>query len=213
MKSTLAFTCLVIVVAGSFLGAQQEPPTGKPGMTGMTNQPQRTDRDTDPNMIQKFAKHSYLCNLMEIELGKIVQAKADRNDVKEFARWMVDAHTKANQDLKSAAATQGITLPMELEAWQKAKLDHVRTIDARDLSGLYIFGQVGAHHMALLGNRCAVNKLQDGEFKKLAQKMVTEVRHHLEQAEKISESIVAGRREEVAASSHMRGLNDPADNE
>jgi putative membrane protein len=50
-----------------------------------------------------FAMKAAQANFAEVELGKLAQQKASSDDVKKFAQMMVDDHTKALDDLKSAA--------------------------------------------------------------------------------------------------------------
>ena len=58
-----------------------------------------------------FATKAAQANLAEIELGKLAQQKAMRDEVKQFAQRMVADHGKKLDELKGLAASKNITLP------------------------------------------------------------------------------------------------------
>ena len=59
----------------------------------------------------KFVMKAASGGLMEVELGKLAQAKASNAKVKEFGSMMVTDHSKANDELNALAQSKGITLP------------------------------------------------------------------------------------------------------
>ena len=58
--------------------------------------------------------------LAEVELGKLAQEKAASDQVKNSGKRMVHDHSKANDELKSLAESRKITLPIDLDARDKA---------------------------------------------------------------------------------------------
>jgi putative membrane protein len=67
----------------------------------------------------KFAMEAADGGMMEVELGRLALTKATSPMVKQHAQMMVDDHGKANDELKSLAATKGITLPDSMSADHK----------------------------------------------------------------------------------------------
>jgi putative membrane protein len=53
--------------------------------------------------------------MMEVEMGKLAQTKAQSQAVKDFAARMVADHSKANDELKALAATKNVTLPSAID--------------------------------------------------------------------------------------------------
>ncbi|MGE3958815.1 MAG: DUF4142 domain-containing protein [Vicinamibacterales bacterium] len=51
--------------------------------------------------------------MAEVELGKLATAKAQSQEVKQFAQRMVTDHGKANEELKSLAQRKNIALPTD----------------------------------------------------------------------------------------------------
>ncbi len=67
---------------------------------------QHIDKGADKMMKSSdmaFAMKAAQGGMAEVQLGQLAAQKADNAAVKAFGRQMVDDHTKANDDLKSAA--------------------------------------------------------------------------------------------------------------
>jgi predicted outer membrane protein len=58
--------------------------------------------------------------LAEIALGKLAQEKAQSNEVKSFAKKMLDDHMKAQDELKQLAQSKGMSLPAEVDRQQQS---------------------------------------------------------------------------------------------
>src|SRR5512142_524731 len=76
-----------------------------------------------PSSDKSFAEHAAIGGLAEVEMGKLAQQKAASDQVKEFGQRMVDDHSKANDELKQVASSKGLTLPTDLDAKHKSKLE------------------------------------------------------------------------------------------
>ena len=62
---------------------------------------------------KKFAMEAAQGGLAEVELGKLATQKGQSDKVKQFGQRMVDDHTNANNQLKSLAQKDNITLPTD----------------------------------------------------------------------------------------------------
>lgn len=71
----------------------------------------------------KFMQKAAAGGLAEVELGKLAQQKAVRQEVKEFAALMVADHGKANADLQKIASAHGVALPAGLDKKQQKEMD------------------------------------------------------------------------------------------
>jgi len=49
--------------------------------------------------------------MTEVEFGKLATEKAASPQVKQFGQRMIDDHSKANDELKGIACSQGIQVP------------------------------------------------------------------------------------------------------
>jgi putative membrane protein len=68
-------------------------------------------RDSPQEWVERAAR----ANMAEIELGKLAEQRAENPQVKQFARMMVDEHTKALNELKEIASRDKIQMPAALD--------------------------------------------------------------------------------------------------
>jgi len=141
---------------------------------------------------QRFLYTSYQCNLFETQLSKMVAQKADRDEIKEFARKLSDEHTQANQQIRQVAQRKNVQLPQDVSEWQQAKLQHASRVPTDMLSRLFVFHQVGMHNSEILEHRWAANHIKDQDVKMLATQMLPDLQTHLRQAEQFSQQIIRG---------------------
>ena len=83
--------------------------------------------------------------MAEVELGKLATEKASSDDVKKFGQRMVDDHTKAGDQLKQVASTQGITLPQGLSAKDKLTKEHLSKLSGEQFDKAYMADMVKDH--------------------------------------------------------------------
>src|SRR3954451_18364010 len=70
--------------------------------------------------------------MAEVELGKLAQANASSDAVKQFGQRMVDDHSKANDELKRIAADKGVTLPSGPDAKSQATKDRLSKLTGKE---------------------------------------------------------------------------------
>lgn len=135
---------------------------------------------------QKFIKHAMKHNMFEIKMAEMVAEKASDNEVQQFARRLHQDHKKANEQLKQLAQRMDVELPDDLADWQEEKLDKMSDMSGEELEMAYVFGQVGAHHIAILQHKCQANKGENSQVSNLAKQMIPALESHLEEAENLA---------------------------
>ena len=81
-------------------------------------------------MFMIAAEHS---NLAEIKTSQLALTKTSKPELKEYAQKMIEAHTKAEDDLKQLASSKGVTLPGDPGADNKAKYAKMSTLSGGGL--------------------------------------------------------------------------------
>lgn len=98
---------------------------------------------TDP---QEFATKAGGAGLFEIQSSQLALTKTQNADIKAFAQKMVDDHTKAADELKTAASSQGgITVPDQMDANSAENLQKLQAASGADFDTLYVQLQTQAH--------------------------------------------------------------------
>ena len=80
--------------------------------------------------------------LYEVEVSRLVAAKAESADVKKYASMLVDDHTKANAELVALAEARGVKLPSQPPADKRQRITQISTMSGASLDQAYM-KQVG----------------------------------------------------------------------
>jgi putative membrane protein len=96
------------------------------------------------NDVQQFIEKAATANMAEIELGQLAQQQAQDPQVKQFAQMMVDEHTKALDQLKTAAGGQG-TIPSALDSKHQKLHDKLAKLQGAEFDRAYMAAMVDGH--------------------------------------------------------------------
>lgn len=132
-------TGLGIVLLAAGLTFAQQPTRSTAKTTEGRN------RTTLTNADQKFAREAAIGGMAEVELGRMATEKAQNPAVKSFGERMVKDHTKANDDLKSVAAKENISLPTSLDASHEATKDRLSKLSGAEFDRAYMKDMVKDH--------------------------------------------------------------------
>lgn len=128
----------------------------------------------------EFVVNAYNANLFEVKAGELAKAKATMADCKQLADMMITAHTKANEELSSLAATKNITLPAGLSSADQDDLNDLDKQTNMDFDKKYCKLMVDKHEDAVKMFENASTDSKDQEIKDWAAKMLPDLRSHLE---------------------------------
>lgn len=145
-----------------------------------------TDRD-ERMLIQMAQSH-----MGEINLGKLAQDKAKSDEVKSFAKKMVDDHTKALDELKQMADAKGVKLPEEPGKKQMAMEKKLQELSGAKFDRQYM-QQAGkqAHQETHKLLQRAASRAEDSDLKNYASKAIGTVESHMELAKETTENMKA----------------------
>jgi putative membrane protein len=96
---------------------------------------------------QDFVKKAASANQFEIAVSKLALEKAQNDNVREFAKRMIDEHSKANEDLENAvqSAKTDVEVPEELDTKHQKMLDKLESASNESFDTQYISLQKTAH--------------------------------------------------------------------
>ncbi len=119
--------------------------------------------------------------MTEVLLGKLAEKKATAPEVKAMATQMVTEHTAANEQLKLAAKSVGMTLPPNVSDQQKALIDSLSKLSGKEFDTKYVSVLVEAHANAISVIDTEV-KEGTGDLKSWAQGALVAIKRHHHQA-------------------------------
>jgi putative membrane protein len=135
----------------------------------------------------------------EVEIGQIVADKAQSDDVKQFAKRMVDDHTKANDELKALAQQKGVTLPSDSGAEGKAMKAKLEKLSGAQLDKAYMHDMVLDHTKDVHEFQTESKMAKDSDVKSFAEKTLPTLQDHLKQAKDVAAKTGAATRSETAS--------------
>jgi putative membrane protein len=169
--ATVAY--IFMLLAGPAAGQEGNPAFMTPD-TG-PKQPNNTDR--------VFVHAAALGGMAEVDLGKLAEQRSQNDAVQEFARRMVDDHSKANDRLISIAKEAGIPVPDELDQEQKAMRERLGAMDGAEFDLAYLQGQVIEHQKTVQLLEYEIGSGQDTDLKSFAAEILPIVLQHLRTAQ------------------------------
>jgi len=211
MRSTdTIFVSLLALVSGLTLGCQRdEEKTGDADTktsAGAEAQPGQQAQQADqavPNQqggqatagqlspdARQFMLLAAQDGLLEVEAGRLAQTKATTDPVREYARMMVEHHSRANEELMRLAQTMGLELPKALDANGHEKLDKLREQTGRDFDEEYMDLMIDEHQRVIgMFERQAEREEDAAPLRGWASQTLPTLRSHLEQAKTAEDEI------------------------
>ena len=147
---------------------------------------QGKDKDAKGGDDTTFVMKASASDMAEIALGKLAQKKAGSDEVKSFAKHMVDDHTKSSEELKMIAKRKGFALAKELDGHHKEMMEKLSKMSGADFDKAYMSGQVKAHEEAIKLFRKQAKSGEDGDLRAFANKTLPVIEGHYKQAKQIA---------------------------
>jgi len=172
-KSTFIYVFFALTLA--VWGVAQEQPAANEGHGASAD--------------HEFAMKAAHVGTAEVELGKLAETKASSDDVKQFARRMVEDHGKAGEELKQVATRKNHTLPDQLDAKHAALRDRLSKLSGAEFDREYMKAMVEGHTAAASMLEKEASNGSDSDLKAWAAKYAPTVRDHLKMARDINSKL------------------------
>jgi putative membrane protein len=158
---------------------------------------QNTQTDSGSNKMMKssddrFAMKAAQGGMAEVQLGQLAAQKASNPDVKAFGQQMVDDHTKANDQLKSVAGQENITLPTTLDAKDQALMTKLQGLSGAQFDKAYVKAMVKDHQEDVKEFQKEADKGKDPQIKNFASQTLPILQQHLSKAQSLQASVSGG---------------------
>jgi putative membrane protein len=201
MKNVLKFLSVIVIAAAASCSGNGSKGTADTDSTASYNS-SSTDAAIDSNKKQlkaedstavfddtKFAVAAANGGLLEVQLGKLAQSKGAAPKVLEFAKMMVEDHSKANKKLMAIAGTKTITLPAILDNKTQKDYDDMAKLNKSEFDKAYTDYMVKDHKEDIEEFQKEAKDGKDAELKAFAAKHVHILQHHLEMAQQASDVV------------------------
>jgi putative membrane protein len=169
---------------GAFSASAAHPP-GSAQSTAKTkiSAPMMSDAD--------FAKAAAEGGVAEVKFGKLAEDKASSKAVKDFGQRMVNDHTKADDNLKTVASRENISIPAEMNAKDRATYSRLSQLSGAAFDRTYARDMVRDHESDISAFRHEANDGKDATIKGFASQTLPTLESHLKQARQMLHSVAA----------------------
>ena len=134
----------------------------------------------------EFIKTAALSDWFEIQSGRLAIEKAQGAEVKDFARHMVEDHTKSSEKLKAAAGN--VPIPAELDEKHAALMRQLQTASGAEFDRIYLGMQKNAHAEAVSLFEQYSKAGDDAKLKQFAQETLPVIKRHWERVQRLAKS-------------------------
>jgi putative membrane protein len=130
-----------------------------------------------------FVKKAMQGNIAEVQLGELTLQKSNNDQVKQFARTMIDDHTKLNEQMRSVALQLSVQIPTEVSKKDKSLINKMQALSGTAYDQAYIKEMVKDHKQDLSEFRMEAS---NGNLKDPATQGSKVISEHLQMAQQLA---------------------------
>lgn len=139
-----------------------------------------------------FAMKAAQGGMAEVQMGQLAAQNASNADVKAFGQQMVDDHSKANDQLKTVAQGENITLPTSLNGKQQAEYTKLQGLSGANFDKEYVHCMVKDHEEDVKEFQKEADHGKDPQIKNFAQQTLPTLQEHLSKIRSIQSKVSSG---------------------
>lgn len=180
VQTILGLGLAVTVVA---CGADSRPNDADPNAVGTSGLAANADRD--------FIEEQLEDGNREVVLGRLAAERATHPQVKEFGQMMVTEHQAAGEELRQVASSNKVTLEADNDGDDKLRdlNEKLSKLSGREFDLEYMAAMVDDHKEAVEDVEDKADGADNVAVKQWATKALPKLRAHLEQAERLHETL------------------------
>ncbi len=138
----------------------------------------------------EFASKAAQGGLAEVKLGQLAEQSGSNDAVKQFGQRMVQDHSKANEQLKQAAAKENISLPGELDPKDLAVYDALSRLSGAAFDKAYARDMIRDHQQDIAEFNSEASSGKKSAIKDFAERTLPVLQDHLKQAREMRQTIL-----------------------
>lgn len=179
-KLTIGLAALALLLAVSAFG-QKTGATRSSSSSAARNGVTSADRA----FLQEVSKD----NLAEVKTAKMVEQKTNDRAIRDYAKNLVNDHTKAEQQLSTVATSLGVTLPRQLDARQTAAYAHLKSLSGKQLDVAFVKDNLRDHKSDIRKFDQQLQNSRSSAVKNYAAAQLPHLQDHIRIAEDLAGSM------------------------
>jgi putative membrane protein len=187
MRGTQLFVAALfaVSVAACGNGNNSARNDGTPGAAGTSGRGNTALSMGERNFVQDQLKDGS----REVQLGELAQKNAASADVKEFARMMVQDHTRAGKKLEEVAERENVEREDKSDNDARDDVQKLSKLSGRDFDKEYIDMMVKDHKDAVDALQDQAENADHADVKTWAAETLPRIKHHLEVAQQLQNQL------------------------
>ena len=133
-----------------------------------------------------FVKKAIQGSIAEVQLGELTLQKSNNDQVKQFARKMIDDHTKMNEQMRPVAQELRVEIPTEISKKDKSLMSKMQALSGAAYDQAYIKDMVKDHKEDLSEFHMEVSNGRDVGVKNAALQASKTLSEHLQMAQQLA---------------------------
>src|SRR6266851_3135329 len=138
-----------------------------------------------------FAKKATQGAIAEVQLGKLAADKGLSEAVQRFGRRMVEDQTRSADVLKEVAQKEGISVPTEMDAKQRAMFEELSKLSGAEFDKTYARDMVKDHQEDIADFTSEASGGQRSAMRSFASETLPSLKEHLKLARGMKQSTIA----------------------
>ena len=134
---------------------------------------------------ETFLRSAAEGSMLEVRLAELAEQKAQSEEVKKFAKRMVEDHSKALEELKEIGAREHINLPTNISHQHGQKQIALEKLSGPEFDRTYAREMVQDHEQDVNEFKQGATSAQKPELKEFAQKTLPTLESHLQEAKEM----------------------------
>jgi putative membrane protein len=173
-----------------YQGGNISPSSPAGTSTMQSNQAGMASSSKLSQMDERLIKQLAESNLAEISAAKLAENRAQSDDVKSFAKKLMDDHNKALADLKQLAQAKNVDLPTEPDKQQRAMEKKLSALQGAKFDQQYLqqAGDRARKQTYRLLERTSA-RAENPDLKNYASKLIATVETHQQMAKDTSQTL------------------------
>jgi putative membrane protein len=192
-RNSLSTLVIAVSLALPMIASAQDRETAPPSTAAQRPAQPANPAAADTSKVSrsdtKFMKEAAMGGMLEVELGRLAVQNAASDQVKQFGQRMVDDHGKANDELKSLAQAEGVSLPTELDAKHAREVQKFQKLTGAQFDREYMKMMVEDHHKDIKAFEHEAKRGDDPEVKAFADKTLPTLKEHLSMADQARHTV------------------------
>lgn len=136
-----------------------------------------------------FVEEASAGGALEVELGRLAEQKASSPAVKQFGQRMVTDHSKANQELTSAAQASDIVVAPKADSKLQAEKTKLASLSATGFDTTYMKMMVKDHEQDIAEFKKEAKSGKSPAVKQVAAQTLPTLEAHLAEAKQVAKQV------------------------